>query len=387
MAESETLRERVEGEFRRRFETTPICVRSPGRVNLIGEHTDYNGGLVLPGAIDRSVFFAVSARRDQRIHALALDAGQEFATDLGSLKRSDQGWPNYLMGIVDQLQRAGAALHGFHCVFGGDVPVGAGLSSSAAVECGLALALSELFHLKLEAMAMVRLAQRAENQFVGVQCGIMDQYVNVFGRPGHVLRIDCRTLGHEYVPFASGRVRLAICDTGVRRRLAASEYNLRRLQCEKGVASIQARFPDVSGLRDVTPSMLHECRDQLDPVVYRRCAYVVAENRRVEEACRRLADDDMAALGRLMAASHAGLRDDYEVSCAELDSLAEIASSLPGVHGARMMGAGFGGCTINLIQADCLPYFIETVSARYAERWKHRSPIHVVNIAGGCERV
>lgn len=367
----------IREEFRRRLGGEPLLVRSPGRVNLIGEHTDYNLGLVLPAAVERAVVFAVAPRSDRRCRLLALDLGQEWQADLDTPERSPLGWPNYLLGVVHQLRRAGLALGGFDCLFGGDIPIGAGMSSSAALEGGLAFALNELFHLGLDRLALARLGQRAENEFVGVQCGIMDQFANLFGRRGMLIRLDCRTLEHRYVPFDAPRMRIVLCDTGVRRQLAASEYNVRRAQCDQGVAVVRSRHPGVTSLRDVTPEMLEGCRSELDPLVFRRCAYVLQENARVEAACAALQNQDLARFGRLMVESHIGLRDDYQVSCRELDVLVEAALGVAGTAGARMMGAGFGGCTINLLEERCVEAFRADVTRVYARAVGREPQIHI----------
>jgi galactokinase len=374
---------RVERAFRNAFGVAPLLVRSPGRVNLIGEHTDYNEGFVLPAAVDRSIVFALAPRTSPTavLRALDLDQGHEF--EVARPVRSDKGWPNYLMGVVDQLNRLGAPVGGFVCLFGGDIPIGAGMSSSAALEAGLAFGLNRIFGLDLDPLSLVKLAQRAENEFVGVRCGIMDQYVNIFGRERSVLEIDCRSLNHRHVPFEREDLRLVLCDTLVKRELAASEYNVRRGQCEAGVRILSRSAPGVRSLRDVTPELLEGHRSELDPVIYRRCSYVVAENSRVESAVADLENGDLAAFGRRMNASHDGLRDDYQVSCAELDVLVDAAREVSGVLGARMMGAGFGGCTINLVKESAVGALKEGTARAFRNRFGREPGWHIDRLRAG----
>ncbi len=369
--------------FKARFGAEPLLVRSPGRVNLIGEHTDYNEGFVLPAATDRSVVFAISPRVDTSCRIISLDFGQEVRFDIQDLSRSPLRWPDYLAGVVDQLARGGYRVRGFQCVFGGDIPIGAGMSSSAAVEGGLAFALNVLFGLRIDTVELARLARRAENEFVGLECGIMDQFINLHGRENRVLKLDCRSLEFEYFPFERSDLRIVVADTMVRRELASSEYNVRRRQCEEGVALLRKYAPSVRSLRDVGLCLLEEHRAELDPTVYRRCDYVIRENIRVEQACRNLLDGDFRKFGELMSASHAGLRDGYEVSSPELDILVEAAGLVEGVLGARMMGAGFGGCVVSLVEEGAVPAFRERVARAYETATGKVPAIHVVAIADG----
>jgi galactokinase len=373
----------VRTRFRSSFGTEPLVVRSPGRVNLIGEHTDYNEGFVLPAAVDRAITLAAAPGAGRRYRLLATDLGETHECGADALSRSDKGWPNYLLGVVDQLRRRGIDVPGFDCAFGGDIPLGAGMSSSAAIAAGLAFALNELLALGLDRVTLARLAQAAEHEFVGVRCGIMDQFVNLFGATGHALKLDCRSLAYELVPFAFADVRIVLCDTGVKHALAASEYNLRRQQCEAGVKELRRSRAAIRSLRDVEPDLLEAHREALDPVVYRRCRFVLEENARLLAGCADLARGDLAAFGGRMQGSHAGLRDDYEVSCPELDALTEIARPLPGVLGARMMGGGFGGCTINLVQADAVGSFASVIEREYRRRCGRETRVFVTRIAGG----
>ena len=378
----------VSVDFQQRFGYAPLLVRAPGRVNLIGEHTDYNGGFVLPAAVDKEIIFAVGLNGGPAIRLVAHDLGETFElASAAEISPSATHWANYLLGVAAQLQLRGIAVPGFDCVFGGNIPVGAGMSSSAAVECGLAFALNRLLHAGLEPLELARLAQQAEHTYAGVQCGIMDQFASLFGRPGQVVRLDCRSLDYAYFPFDTTASRIVLCNSGVKHSLASTAYNTRRQECERGVAMLRQHYPDVQSLRDATLAQLETHRAALDPVVFRRCAYVVQENARVEAACRHLEAGDLAAFGQQMYASHAGLRDDYEVSCPELDALVAAAQGQPGVFGSRMMGGGFGGCTINLVAPHKVDEFIAHVSAAYQQQFGRQLETYQTTIVGGVGEV
>jgi galactokinase len=373
--------------FQDKFKVQPLVVRSPGRVNLIGEHTDYNMGYVLPAAIDKAILFAITPRSDRQCHVYAMDMNDEHEFSLDDLRSSKKGWPNYLMGVVDQFVKAKYSIRGFNCVFGGDIPIGAGMSSSAAIEAGLAFALNSMFNLQIDALSLVKLAQKAENEFVGVRCGIMDQYINIFGKQDNVLRIDCRSLEYHYYPFAFNTISLVLFNTQVAHSLASSEYNRRREECGEGVEVLKKTYPDVRYLRDVTVDMLQTCKHQMNETIYRRCKYVVEENDRVLQACGELEKGNLRTFGRLMKETHLGLSRDYEVSCKELDFLVEQLQDNPHVYGSRMMGGGFGGCTINLIENT----YIEQISKSVAEKYKHRFNIdlktYITTIGSGTHRI
>ncbi|NOX38206.1 MAG: galactokinase [Calditrichaeota bacterium] len=377
------LVEKLHHRFRKTFGEEPLMVRSPGRINLIGEHTDYNEGFVLPAAVDKAIYFAVAPRSDHHCHLVAMDLEASFQFGLSDLEPSPRGWPNYIMGVVDQLQKAGGRLWGFNCMFGGDIPIAAGLASSAAIEAGLAFALNELFQLGFSLSEIARMAMQAENEFVGVQCGIMDQLANVYGRADRFIHLDCRSLDFDYVPFSDQPAEIVLCDTQISRELSASEYNLRRRQCEEGVRFFQQFFTTVHSLRDVTLDMLESYRQRMDPVIYQRCLYVLQENDRVMGAVRDLRNGDLESLGIRLLESHMGLRDMFEVSCPSLDALVEAASRVEGVYGARMMGAGFGGCTINLVHPDALPVFQQTMSDTFQKRLKKPPLLYRVKIEEG----
>ena len=383
-----SLIQAVYSEFQQRFAYEPLLVRAPGRVNLIGEHTDYNGGFVLPAAVDKEIAFAVGLNGGSNIRLMAHDLGETFElADVAEISPSDTHWANYLLGVAAQLQQRGVAVPGFDCVFGGNIPMGAGMSSSAAVECGVAFALNQLLHAGLDPMELAHVAQRAEHTYAGVKSGIMDQFASLFGREGQVIRLDCRSLEYTYFPFDTQAARIVLCNSGVKHSLASSEYNTRRQECERGVAVLQQHYTGITSLRDATLPQLEAHRAELGDPVFRRCAYVVQENARVTAATRHLEAGDLAAFGQEMYASHAGLRDDYEVSCVELDVLVEAAQAVPGVFGARMMGGGFGGCTINLVAPELVEPFIASVSAAYHQRFGLKLETYQTTIVAGVGAV
>ncbi len=360
-----------------------MLVRSPGRANLIGEHTDYNLGYVLPCAIDKAVYFALAPRQDLKCVFHALDKGDMFEGSVQRLRKSDKSWPNYLLGVVDELKKWGCKFGGFNCVFGGDIPIGAGLSSSAALEAGLAFGLNQLFDLGLDKLTLVRLAQRAENEFVGVQCGIMDQFINIFGEAGSVVRLDCRSLEYERFSFNDEDISIVLFNSNVSHSLGSTEYNQRRKECQEGVNIIRKKVESVQSLRDVPVELLNEFKSLLDPTVFRRCKYVIEEDARVLSACAALEQKDLKAFGQLMNQTHEGLSHDYEVSCPELDYLVSLVKNDSAVYGARMMGGGFGGCTVNLVQPDRVEDLARSVKEKYFHKFGIRPEVYVTSIASG----
>lgn len=381
---SETsLSNRIAEKFNSVFQTEPLLIRSPGRVNLIGEHTDYNNGFVMPAAINKAIYMAVSRRDDDAIHIISLDLDHSFEGSIRNIQPSGQHWPDYILGVVQQIQQAGHALGGFNCVFGGDIPLGAGMSSSAALECATAFSLNQLFSLGLDPMTMVKLSQKAENEFVGVKCGIMDQFASMFGKKNHVIRLDCQSLEYEYAPFNTDGIRIVLLDTNVKHSLASSEYNTRRQQCEAGVALVAAKEPGIRSLRDVTPDMLDRHVAPVDALVYKRCQYVVEENLRLLAATKDLANGDIVAFGQKMFATHDGLSLKYEVSCPEADWLVDQVRNRPGVIGARMMGGGFGGCTINLVREEAIDSLVADLTPAYASAMNKELKVYIGQIEHG----
>ncbi len=351
---------RVQSAFEGRFSGQPQWVRACGRINIIGEHTDYNDGYVLPSAIDKYLFFAVAENGTDECRFLACDIHEEYSARIGELTPGPKLWANYLMGIVLQFINDGKAVRGFDCAFGGNLPIGSGMSSSAALECGLAWSLNNLFDAGYSREALAKLAQRSSHTFVGIPCGIMDQFASLMGKERQLILLDCRSLEYAYIPFDTGNYRVVLLNSRVHHELASSAYVARVQECREAAA-----VAGVGSLRDLTPDQLKACRHQLSPVVYNRASYVVAENNRVMAACAALRNGDIMELGRLMFETHDGLRYLYEVSCPEIDLLVDFARSFEGVIGARVMGGGFGGCTINLVHKNRIQDFIDQAMAYY----------------------
>lgn len=371
-------------KFTSLFGETPLMVKSPGRINLIGEHTDYNNGFVLPAAIDKGVYVAVTKRNDNLIKLFSLDFSEALDTSLEEVKPTDKGWPNYILGVVAQIQKKGMHIGGFNLCIDGDLPIGAGLSSSAAVECATLFALNEIFALGFDKKDIALMAQKAEHEFAGVKCGIMDQFASVFGKAGHVVKLDCRSLDYEYVPFDYDDIEIALFDTQIKHQLASSEYNLRRAECEKGVAEIQNKHPHVQSLRDANEEMVNECLEK-DSSTYRKCLYVVQEIKRLQDGCEDLRAHNLASFGNRMIATHDGLSKLYEVSCAELDFLVDEVRGNPDVIGARMMGGGFGGCTINLIKKEKAQEIFEALKQAYHQKFNKELYCYMVKADDGTK--
>jgi galactokinase len=369
--------------FENRIKEKPLVVCSPGRVNLIGEHTDYNMGFVLPAAINKAAYIALNKREDDQVFIIAADLDEEYTSSINNYSYSDRGWPNYVMCIVDQLVKANKKIGGFNAVISGDVPLGAGMSSSAALECATIFALDHVFDLNLEKMEMAKLAQKAENEFVGVKCGIMDQFASVFGKKGHVIRLDCRSLEYEYVPFELEGIKIVLFDSMVKHSLASSEYNVRSSQCQEGVSIIQQKYPEIKTLRDATIDIVEECLKNGSPDIYNRCKYVVEENDRLLAACSDLSAGDIAAFGQKMYQTHYGLSELYEVSCSELDFIVSCTKKEPAILGARMMGGGFGGCVIALVKEDKMDEVIKRVKDAYWNKLNIGMNVYITQIEDG----
>ena len=374
----ETIFQQFAEHYRRPAEHV---VRSPGRVNLIGEHTDYNDGFVLPMAIDRAVWLAGAGREDGRVCIYSLDRQESAEFALADLRQENAGWIEYLKGVAAALSGGGHSLRGFDAVLTGDVPIGAGLSSSAALEMAAARLFLALSDQPWDPVAGALLCQKAENEWVGVNCGIMDQLASGCGRAGQAMRIDCRSLEIEHVPLPPDTA-VVVLDTATRRGLAASAYNERRRQCQAAAEQL-----GVPALRDADLAQLENLADTFDDVVYRRARHVISENARTLEAVRVMRGGDAAALGRLMNQSHASLRDDYEVSCSELDAIAASAREHPACFGARMTGAGFGGCAVALIDAAAAEPFTAETHAAYRRQTGLEPALYVSMPSAGTEVV
>ena len=352
--------------FHEKFGSEALIVQAPGRINIIGEHTDYNDGFVLPAAINKSVKLAIQKSGSSDCKLIAIDIDDEYSFSIDEdLKPIEKQWANYFLGVMSELKNSGAELSGFNLMFTSDIPIGAGLSSSAAIECGVGYALNQLFDLGISRMDLALIGQRAEHEFTGVKCGIMDQFASIMGKEGYVMQLDCRSLEFEYFPADFAEYQIVLFDTQVKHNLADTEYNIRRTQCEKALEVIQGVNPGASSLRDTTMEQLNTVKGQMEPIIYNRAKYVIDENNRVLEVSNLLKARDIKNVGRLMFETHKGLKDLYEVSCKELDLLVNLVKKHPAVVGARMMGGGFGGCTINLIKSTEANEIIVQVEKEY----------------------
>jgi galactokinase len=367
------------------FNTRATIIRAPGRVNLIGEHTDYNEGLVLPAAIGLSCWTAAAARKDRKITVYSENLGQSVIADLDDLKPlPETAWANYPLGVAWALEQAGNRLSGAELYFAGEVPIGSGLSSSAAIEVSTGLALLHISGLSIDLTALALLCQQAENEFACARCGIMDQFISCHGQADHALLLDCRSLVLRIIPIPSD-VTLAICDTMVKHELGAGEYNARRAECEQTVRLLAQVLPRIRALRDVTRTQLEEHSNLLSINLYKRARHVITENERVLETVKAFETGAIGKLRQLMADSHRSLRDDYEVSCPELDTMVEIAMRQRGILGTRMTGGGFGGCTINLVETEHAEQFQHRVSSEYASATGLQPDIYVCKASQGVE--
>lgn len=373
-------------QFQQFFSGEPHIFRAPGRVNLIGEHTDYNEGFVMPAAIDFYTWLAFAPRSDSTINIRSQDLPEQISIDLADDLAPTHAWSDYVLGVVDQIRRAGSPITGADIYIHGEVPMGAGLSSSAAIEVATGLAALGVNGHQVDRTELALLCQRAENQFVGMRCGIMDQFISCWGKRDHALMLDCRSMEFRLLPVPAD-ARMVICNTMVKHEHASGEYNQRRAACEEGVRILKQHLPGIRSLRDVLRSDLERNRSKLPEVIYRRCRHVVTENARVEEAALALAGPDLSRFGKLMAESHVSLRDDYEVSCRELDIMVELAQKQPGVYGARMTGGGFGGCTINLVRASEAENFRKHMASAYEQATGLTPQIYISAAAEGAAQM
>ncbi len=378
---------RLRESFCRRFGEPALVCRAPGRVNLVGEHTDYNDGLVMPAAIGFYTWVAASPRSDGRLLLRSENYSDEIEFDLRDpAPRPRRHWSDYVRGVAVMLARAGKRISGANLLIHGEVPIGAGLSSSAALEVATGFTLLKLAEEAIDRIELARVCQRAENDFVGMRCGIMDQFISCMACARHALLLDCRSLECQLAPLPTS-ARLVICNTMVRHELADSEYNRRHAECEQAADWLRRRMPHVRSLRDVTLTELEQNSGGMTRVAYYRARHVITENARVAAAAAALERGDLNAVGRLMAESHASLRSDYEVSCPELDLMVELAAGQQGVYGARMTGGGFGGCTVNLVEHDCAAAFRQKIAQEYARRMGRQPEVYICSAAAGAAEV
>lgn len=371
--------------FEERFHKVPRTFQAPGRINLIGEHTDYNDGFVLPAAIDKSVKLLIALNTTDSCNIIAHDQATEVSFSVHDLKPSND-WSTYIKGVIDGFQQLNYKPHGFDAIFSSDIPIGAGLSSSAALSSSFAFAINQLFNFGLDTLQLSKIAQRAEHNFAGVKCGIMDQYASLFGKKDSVVLLDCRSLTHQYFPLVLKEHTLLLVDSKVKHSLASSAYNKRRASCEEAVHIIQQEHPEVKSLRYVDQGLLKSYQQKIPAESYQRSSFIVGEIERTQRAATLLQNDNLKAFGACMYETHEGLSKVYEVSCAELDLLVDVAKQHQ-VTGARMMGGGFGGCTINLIENNKVEKFKEAVLEIYQHTFKVATAFYQVSIKDGVHEI
>jgi galactokinase len=372
--------------FSQIFPEQPNLYFSPGRINLIGEHVDYNDGFVMPAAINKGVYYAIAANQTDHIHFYAVDFDEHFSINITDIK-SDDSWRNYVLSVVNEFVLLRKDIHGFNCVFGGDIPRGSGMSSSAAVEGGLAFAINEMYQVGLNRVALALLCQRAEHNYPNVKCGIMDQFANMNGKKDHVILLDCKSLAYEYFPLILTGYKIVLINSKVHHSLASGEYNIRRRRCEEGMQIIKNHLPiqsfrDLKAIEDLTIA-----KSEMSDKAYNCCRFVIEEIVRTKKAATLLQQNDVVGFGKLMFETHAGLSKLYEVSCDELDFLVEQAKKYPAVIGARLMGGGFGGCTINIVAEDGIANFIEDASREYQLKFDIVPEAYIVETEDGTKAI
>ena len=376
----------IEEKFKSLFGNDYMVYTSPGRVNLIGEHTDYNGGFVFPGAIDKGIYAVINPNGTDKVRAYSLDYDGQVEFGMNEEDAPQESWARYIFGVCREMKKRGFEPKGFDTVFVGDVPLGAGMSSSAALESTFANALNDIFNLNIDRFELARIGQSTEHNYCGVKCGIMDQFASVFGKKGHLMRLNCATMEFEYFPFNPEGYKVVLLDTVVKHELASSAYNKRRESCENACAHIKARHPEVNYLSDATMAMLDEVKAEISEEDYMRAVYVIGEKQRVLDVCEALEKGDYDTVGDRMFGTHYGMSKEYEVSCEELDFLNDVAKQC-GVTGSRVMGGGFGGCTINLVKEDLYDNFIATAKREYLAKYNREPKVYDVVISDGARRI
>ncbi len=365
---------------------TPDVYTSPGRINLIGEHTDYNGSFVFPGAIDKGMTAAILFNGTDKVRAYAIDLDESSEFGLNEEDLPKEGWAKYIFGVCREIIKRGGKLKGFDTVFTGDVPLGAGMSSSAALDSTFAFALNDLLNLGIDKFELARIGQSTEHNYVGVKCGIMDQFASIFGKKGHLIRLDTKTMEYAYFPFDPEGYKLVLLDTAVKHELASSAYNKRRESCEHAARTIAKRHPEVEFLRDASMEMLDEVKNEISEEDYMRAKYVIEETQRVLDVCDALEKGDYETVGQKMFETHYGMSKLYEVSCEELDFLNDVARE-HGVTGSRVMGGGFGGCTINLVKDELYDSFIADAKTQFKTKYGHEPKVYDVVISDGARKL
>ena len=372
--------------FTQCFKNEGVVYTSPGRINLIGEHTDYNGGFVFPGAIDKGIYAIIRLNGTDTVNGYSIDYDAKWSFSIDENDQPKKHGSQYIHGVCREIQKRGYKIGGFDTVFAGDVPLGAGMSSSAALESTFAFALNDLFNLGIDKFELARIGQATEHNYCGVKCGIMDQFASVFGKKGHLMRLNCATMEFEYFPFNPKGYKVVLLDTRVKHELASSAYNKRRESCENACAHIAAKHPEVKFLSDATMNMLNEVKNEISAEDYMRAEYVIGEKQRVLDVCEALEKGDYETVGDRMYGTHHGMSKLYEVSCDELDFLNDVAKEC-GVTGSRVMGGGFGGCTINLVKEDLYDDFVAKAKYRFIKEFGHEPKVYDVVISDGARKL
>ena len=380
------MQKKIRDKFQELFNTEGAVFASPGRINLIGEHTDYNGGFVFPGAIDKGMIAEIKPNGTGKVRAFSIDLSDYAEFGLNEEDAPKASWARYIFGVCREIIKRGGQIQGFDTVFAGDVPLGAGMSSSAALESTYAFALNELFSLGIDKFELAKIGQSTEHNYCGVNCGIMDQFASVFGKEGSLIRLDCRSLEYKYFPFNPVGYKLVLLDSVVKHELASSAYNKRRQSCENAAAAIRRNHPEVEFLRDATMGMLNEVKGDISAEDYMRAEYVIEEVQRVLDVCEALEKGDYETVGQKMYETHHGMSKLYEVSCEELDFLNDVAKKC-GVTGSRVMGGGFGGCTINLVKDELHDAFIKEAFESYTKKFGHEPKVYEVVISDGARKL
>ena len=380
------MKAKIAEKFKTLFGTDGDFFTSAGRINLIGEHTDYNGGYVFPGAVDKGIMAEIKLNGTEKVCVFSLDLDEYVEFGLNEEDAPAQSWARYVFGVCREIIKRGGRISGFNTVFAGDVPLGAGMSSSAALESTYAFALNSLFDLNIDKFELARIGQSTEHNYCGVKCGIMDQFASVFGKAGSLIRLDCKTMEYKYYPFHPEGYRLVLLDSVVKHELASSAYNKRRESCERAVEAIKKNHPEVEFLRDAKMEWLEEVKPVISEEDYMRAEYVIDEVQRVLDVCDALERDDYETVGRKMYETHYGMSKLYEVSCEELDFLNDVAKEC-GVTGSRVMGGGFGGCTINLVKNELYDAFIARATAAFTEKFGHAPKVYDVVISDGARKL
>jgi galactokinase len=376
----------VRSVFKEKYKEEPHVYYSPGRINLIGEHVDYNDGFVMPAAIDKGIFFAIALNNSEKINCYSIDFDESISVPLSEVKKMD-GWKNYVLGVVDEFQKMNLPVKGFNCTFGGNIPIGGGLSSSAALEGGISFGLNELCNFQMSRKDLALLGQRAEHNFPGVMCGIMDQYANMMGKKNTVMLLDTKNISNEYIPLHIEGYEIILINTKVHHSLAASEYNQRRKECEKGLEILKKEL-QIQSFRDIkNPEELLPLKSEMGNKIYNRCLFVVEEILRTKKAADLLKENDLIGFGKLMFQTHEGLKNLYEVSCKELDFLVDSAKENKEVIGARLMGGGFGGCTINIVKQQGVESFLSKMLPAYKKQFTIDAESYDVKVVDGTREV